>query len=49
MIVLDTVKGAGISCIEEIENNHCIGLPQELAQRCLEELRNKRNIIMEDR
>lgn len=38
MILLDTVKGAGISCIEKIENNHCIGLPEGLVKECLEEL-----------
>ena len=27
LIVLDTVKGAGIPCIESLENNHCIGVP----------------------
>ncbi len=38
MILLDTVKGAGISCVEAIENNHCIGVPAGLAEQCLEEL-----------
>lgn len=38
MILLDTVKGAGISCIEQIENNHCIGLPEKLVKECLGEL-----------
>lgn len=38
MILLDTVKGAGISCIEEIENNHCIGVSENLAKNCLDEL-----------
>ncbi|MCI8307286.1 MAG: transketolase [Lachnospiraceae bacterium] len=38
MLLLDTVKGAGISCIEKIENNHCIGLPENLMKECLDEL-----------
>lgn len=38
MLLLDTVKGAGISCIERIENNHCIGLPENLVKECLDEL-----------
>lgn len=38
MILLDTVKGAGISCIEKIENNHCIGMPDDLVKECLKEL-----------
>lgn len=38
MILLDTVKGAGISYIEKIENNHCIGVPKDLAEQCLTEL-----------
>lgn len=38
MILLDTVKGAGISCVESIENNHCIGVPKDLAEKCLDEL-----------
>lgn len=38
LIILDTVKGAGIPCIEEIEDNHCIGFPRELGERALAEL-----------
>lgn len=45
MILLDTVKGAGISCIERIENNHCIGVPEGLLQECLEELKKDRTQI----
>ncbi len=45
MIVLDTVKGAGISCIENIENNHCIGVPSNLFNQCIEELTEQRNIL----
>lgn len=45
MILLDTVKGAGISCIEEIENNHCIGMPEDLVKECLEELKADRVLL----
>lgn len=38
LIILDTVKGAGIPCIERIQNNHCIGFPQELGEKALAEL-----------
>lgn len=38
MIVLDTVKGANISCISSLSNNHCIGLPHQLAEQALHEL-----------
>lgn len=38
MIVLDTVKGAGVSYIEEMENNHCIGFSKELYAKSIEEL-----------
>ena len=45
MIILDTKKGAGISYIEDIENNHCIGLPCELADKCISELEQNRELI----
>ena len=38
LIVLDTVKGAGVPCIEAISNNHCIGFPRELGEKALSEL-----------
>lgn len=38
LIVLDTVKGSGIPCIESLENNHCIGVPQPLAEKAMSEL-----------
>lgn len=38
MIVLDTVKGAGLKCIEEMTNNHCIGFPDTLQKQAREEL-----------
>ncbi len=46
-ILLDTVKGAGVPCIEAIENNHCIGVPKNLAEQCMKELDEKRMAIME--
>lgn len=39
MIVLDTVKGQGAQCIMEMANNHCIGFPDELQEKVMEELR----------
>lgn len=41
LIVLDTVKGAGVSCIEAIGNNHCIGVPHDLAEKAMTELREQ--------
>lgn len=38
LIILDTIKGAGIPCIESISNNHCIGFPKELGKKALKEL-----------
>jgi len=38
MIVMDTIKGAGVPCIEKIENNHCIGVPASLYDQCMREL-----------
>ena len=38
LIVLDTVKGAGVPCIESLSNNHCIGIPQKLAEKAMAEL-----------
>ncbi len=38
VFVCDTVKGAGISCIEAMEDNHCIALPKDLFETCLSEL-----------
>lgn len=38
LIILDTVKGAGVPCIESIPNNHCIGFPKELGAKALAEL-----------
>lgn len=37
-VVLNTLKGAGIPCIEAIEDNHCIGMPKALAQQAIAEL-----------
>ena len=41
LIVLDTVKGGGVTCIEQIANNHCIGLPEDLASKSLSELKEQ--------
>lgn len=38
LIVLDTVKGANISCISSLPNNHCIGISKELAEQAFDEL-----------
>lgn len=38
MIILDTVKGQGVTCVSNMENNHCIGFGQELYQQSKEEL-----------
>ena len=38
MIVLDTVKGAGLKCIETLANNHCIGFPEEMQEKARAEL-----------
>lgn len=46
MIILDTIKGAGIHCIETIENNHCIGVTTSLAERCMEELEREREDLL---
>lgn len=49
MIVLDTVKGANISCISSLPNNHCIGLPHQLAEQALKELdEQEKRLEMED-
>ena len=39
MIVLDTVKGGNIAAIANLENNHCIGLPDDLKEQALADLR----------
>lgn len=41
MIVLDTLKGANVSCVCELSNNHCIGFPPQLAEKALGELRTQ--------
>ena len=38
MIVLKTTKGKGAKCIEEMENNHCIGFPENLEKEVVAEL-----------
>ena len=41
MIVLDTVKGAGVPYIAELKNNHCIGFVGELAENSREYLQKQ--------
>lgn len=49
LIVLDTVKGGGVPCIESIQSNHCIAVSGELAARALDELNEQaRQLGMED-
>lgn len=38
VIVLDGVKGSGIKAVEELSFNHFIDIPEDLAERCMEEL-----------
>lgn len=45
VIVLDTVKGGNITCISSLSNNHCIGLPKDLADRALAELAEQANCL----
>lgn len=37
-ILLNTKKGAGIPCIETMQDNHCIGMPKALSERAFAEL-----------
>ena len=48
MIVLDTVKGAGIKAVENLVSNHCIGVSEELANSCYVELDVMRTKISEE-
>lgn len=41
MIVLDTIKGQGAKCIMEMPNNHCIGFPDDLREKVMQELREQ--------
>lgn len=41
VIILDVVKGSGVPNIECLENNHCIGLPKDMANIALEYLNTK--------
>ncbi len=40
MIVLDTVKGAGVQCVSKLENNHCIGFSKEMLNQSLADLKD---------
>ena len=41
MIVLETIKGHGIKCVESLANNHCIGFGDEIKTEALSELREQ--------
>lgn len=41
MIVLDTIKGAGVPCVANMDNNHCIGFPDYLLQNSLDSLKDQ--------
>ena len=45
MIVLDTIKGQGAKCIMEMPNNHCIGFPDDLREKVMQELREQGNAL----
>jgi len=38
LIVLDTVKGAGVTCVSEMKNNHCIGFGGTLPEQAMADL-----------
>ena len=47
-IVLRTKKGAGVPCIEQLPNNHCIGFSAEMGKKALEQLsEQKKKLVME--
>lgn len=46
-VLMDTIKGAGIPAIEKMDNNHCIGVPDSLAEKCIKELDFSRQKIIE--
>lgn len=41
MIILDTIKGQGVTCVSSMKNNHCIGFGQELYKQSKEELESQ--------
>ena len=41
MIVLDTIKGQGATCVMELANNHCIGFSDEMKEKVMAEFRDK--------
>ncbi|MBP5160614.1 MAG: transketolase [Alphaproteobacteria bacterium] len=49
MIVLKTVKGEGAKCIMDMKNNHCIGLPDDLRNQVMNDLKQQAQALeMED-
>lgn len=45
MIVLDTIKGNGATCIMEMTNNHCIGFPDDVREKVVAELKEKAEML----
>lgn len=45
MIVLDTIKGHGVSCVSQLANNHCIGFPKNLFEVAMEDLRSQAKLL----
>lgn len=46
MVLMDTVKGAGVESIASLESNHCIGIPATLAEACYADLAKEREKIL---
>lgn len=41
MIILKTLKGHGVTCVEELSNNHCIGFNDEMHEKAYRELNQR--------
>lgn len=48
MIILDIIKGAGVPCIENMANNHCISFPQTLFEQSMEYLTNEYDKVIKE-
>ena len=44
-IILKTIKGRGAKCLEEMENNHCIGFPDDLKEKVLHDLYEQARLL----
>lgn len=44
-IILKTVKGRGAKCLENMENNHCIGFTDELREEVMRDLREQAELL----